>query len=241
MTVLAIDLASRGYADFGLAQIDPGSTTPSFPTPAELGLSGKPQIEACAEALDSYARAQRISVMLLDGPQGWRHPRSSIEHMRLSERVLNTPGKTGVPGHTKPKTYLAYTTFSIGLFDALRRNFGWDLLREGWERRRGGRWLAECFPSSAWQLLGMDRLPGKARKDRTQLRKFTRRLAKVTGYKLPNNLTHDQLQAAVVLPAAVAIARRDPSRLIMVGFEPLPAPGGSVYEGWIVNPRVPSA
>jgi hypothetical protein len=240
MTVLAIDLASKRYTDFGLAQIDPGSTTPFFPTPGELGLSGQPQIEPCAEALDSYARSQGISVMLLDGPQGWRHPLSPIEHMRLAERVLNTPGKTGIPGHSKPKTFLAYTTFSIELFDKLRREFGWDLLREGWERRRRGRWLAECFPSSAWQLLGMERLPSKARKDLNLLRKFTRRLAKVTGYTLPRGLTHDQLQAAVVLPAAVAIANRDPARLIMVGFDPLPAPGGSVYEGWIVNPRVPS-
>jgi len=239
MSVLTIDLASKRYADFGLAQIDSGSNSPSFPGPEDLGLGGRPQVSECAAAIDAYARAHGISVLLLDGPQGWRHPRSPIEHMRLAERVLNTPGKTGTPGHAKPGTYLAYITFSIKLFDTLRSEYGWDLLRDGWEKRRKVRWLAECFPSAAWQLLGIDRLPGNVRKDRAQLRKFARRLSKVTGYDLPRDLTHDQLQAAVVLPAAEAIANRDPARLIMVGYEPLPAPGGSVYEGWIVNPCLP--
>jgi hypothetical protein len=241
MTVLSIDLASKRYADFGIAQIDPGSNAPAFPDPKDLGLVDPPQPNLCAEAIDAYARAYDISVILLDGPQGWRHPRSPIEHMRLAERVLNTPGKTGTPGKTKPKTYLAYITFSIDLFDALRQKHGWQLLREGWQKVRKGRWIAECYPSAAWELLGLERLPSKVRKDRTQLRKYTRRLAKATGYKLPSVLSHDQLQATVVLPAAEAIADRDPSRLVVVGFEPLPAPGGSVYEGWIVNPTIPEA
>ena len=240
MTVLSIDLASKRYADFGLAQLDPGSKSPSFPTPEELGLHDPPQVAECAAAIDSYARSKSIHVILLDGPQGWRHPRSPIEHMRLAERVLNTPGKTGTPGHAKPKTYLAYTTFCIELFDALRKTYGWELIREGWEKQRKSRWLGESFPSAAWELLGLERLPSKIRRDRAALRKFTRRLAKVTGYDMPRDLTHDQIQAAVVLPAAEAIAWRDPSRLIKVGFDPLPAPGSSVYEGWIVLPRFPA-
>ena len=237
MNVLAVDLASKRYADFGFARLEPGSANPIFPSPGDLGLSDPPDPVGCAEAMDAYARRFDTRVILLDGPQGWRHPGSPIEHMRLAERVLNTPGKTGVPGTAKPKTYLAYTTFSIELFDALRTR-GWELLREGWETQRRSRWLAECFPSAAWKLLGLERLPGKARKEKALLRKFSRRLAKVTGYVLPSNLSHDQLQAAVVLPAAEAIAGRDPSRMIMVGFDPLPAPGGQVFEGWIVGPRL---
>jgi hypothetical protein len=241
MTVLSIDLASKRYADFGLAQIDPGSHAPTFPGLEDLGFADPPRPDDCAAAIDVYARSHDISVILLDGPQGWRHPRSPIDYMRLAERVLNTPGKTGTPGKAKPKTYLGYITFSIELYDALRQKHGWELLRDGWQKVRRGRWLAESYPSAAWELLGLERLPSKVRKDRTQLRKFTRRLAKATGYKLPGVLSHDQLQAAVVLPAAEAIAEHDPSRLIVVGFEPLPAPGGSVYEGWIVNPTIPEA
>ena len=240
MSVLSIDLASKRYADFGLAQIDPDSKSPSFPKPQDLGLKDPPQVSECAAAIDSYARSHDSSVILLDGPQGWRHPKSPIEHMRLAERVLNTPGKTGTPGQAKPKTYLAYTTFCIELFDALRNEFDWMLIRDGWEKRRKGRWLGESFPSAAWGLLGIERLPSKVRRDRTALRKFTRRLAKATGYDLPRDLTHDELQAAVVLPAGEAIAQRDPSRLIKVGFDPLPAPKGSVYEGWIVLPHTPA-
>jgi len=238
MNVLTLDLASRRYADFGFARLEVGSGQPAFPGPGDLGLSDPPDPAACAAAIDAYARRFDCRALLLDGPQGWRHPASPIEHMRLAERVLNTPGKTGLPGTAKPKTYLAYTTFSIALFDALRAR-GWELLREGWETQRRVRWLAECFPSAAWKLLGLERLPGKARREKTLLRKFSRRLSQVTSYALPPNLSHDQLQAAVVLPAAEAIANRDPSRMIMVGFDPLPAPGGQVYEGWIVGPRLP--
>lgn len=236
MTVLSIDLARRRYSDFGIAQIEPGSSRPTFPKPKALGLVGEPEAASCARAIAAYANLHKISVLLLDGPQGWRHPDSPIEHMRLAERVLNTPGKTGNPGQVKPKTYLDFFTFSIDVFTVLHQDYSWALLEEDWAKRRRVHWVLESFPAAAWVLLGLDRLPGKSRTRVSDLARYTHLLKEATGYNLPERLTHDQLQAAVVLPAGEAVARRDPNRVILAGYDPLPGPGDVICEGWIVNP-----
>jgi hypothetical protein len=238
MTILSIDLASRRYSDFGVAQLEPASARPIFPAPEDLGLAGMPEPAACARAVARYAAQEDVSVILLDGPQAWKYPHSPIAHMRLCERVFNTPGRTGVPGHVKPRTYLGFISFSVALFTHLRQEHGWVLLEKGWELRSGQRWVVEAFPSAAWQTLGLKKLPAKARTKTSELGQFRACLAQATGFQLPHDLTHDQLQAAVVLPAGEAIARCDPSGLVMAGYDPLPGPGGVVYEGWIVAPRL---
>ncbi len=238
MKVLSIDLASRRFKDFGIALLEVGSYKPSFPEPDDLGLEGDPQAESCAAALDAFCVANDVSVLMLDGPHGWRHPESSIEHMRLSERVLNTPGKTGNPGEAKPKTYLRYTQFSIDLFHELHFEYKWSLMVKGWHRKRNRRWIVESFPSAAWKLLGLDRLPGKSRTKRADLNRFAKKLSQVTGYEIPSGLSHDELQAAVVLPAGEAVARRDPEGVLLVGYEPMLDKNNNVLEGWIVEPRL---
>ena len=236
MTILSIDLASRRYSDFGIAQLEPGSVQPSFPAPEQLGLAGKPEPASCAQAIARYAAQEGVSVLLLDGPQGWKYPHSPIAHMRLCERVFNTPGRTGVPGHVKPRTYQGFISFSIALFTQLRLEYGWALLEEAWELRSGQRWIVETFPSAAWRTLGLHKLPAKARTETSELGRFQTSLALATGYQLPHPLSHDQLQAAVVLPAGEAIARKDSGGIVLAGFDPLPGPGDIVYEGWIVCP-----
>jgi hypothetical protein len=238
MKVLSIDLASRRYKDFGIALLEVGSNKPAFPTPAEIGLAGEPEAKACAATLDAFCSTNQVSVLLLDGPHAWRHPKSSIEHMRLAERVLNTPGKTGVPGTAKPKNYLRYTQFSIDVFKNLHYEYKWSLIQKGWHRKRKRRWVVESFPSAAWELLGLERLPGKSRIKRAELNRFAKKLGEVAGYKLPSGLSHDELQAAVVLPAGEAIARRDPDGVILVGYDPIFDKKGNILEGWIVEPRL---
>ncbi len=236
--VLSIDLAARSYRDFGFAFLEAGSSRPAFPRPEDLGLQGRPDPAACAAALTAFAEGHDVTVLLLDGPQAWRWPKSPIEPMRLAEAVLNTPAKTGVPGEVRPKTYLPFVRFSIALFAHLHRDHGWALPDRRWARRgRRTRFAVETFPSVAWDLLGLPRLPSKRKTTPQTLRRWARDLARMTGLDLPSGLSHDELQTAVVLPAGRAIAERRPQEVLLVGFDPFPGPDGNLYEGWIACPR----
>lgn len=232
---LAVDLASRRYRDIGIAFLEAGQATPQFPTPADLGLEDPPQAAALAQVLDRFARSNDVSSILLDGSQGWRHPSSPIDYMRLCERVLNTPGKTGVPGTTRPSTYLNYVTFSIDVFSHLR-SAGWSLLTSDWTTRRKQRLAVEVYPSVAWSLLGMDRLPSKSKVGK-KLAPWRKRLARATGYALPAKLTHDQLQAAIVLPLGTSLSERRDDLVLLAGVDPI-IEDDTVYEGLIASPRL---
>jgi hypothetical protein len=232
---LAVDLASRRYRDMGFAFLEIGQTAPDFPKPADLGLQDPPEASALADALDQFGRARGVTSILLDGPQAWRHPASPIEYMRLCERVLNTPGKTGIPGTTRPGTYLNYVTFSIDVFAHLR-SAGWNLLTHDWADQRGRRWAVEVYPSVAWSLLGMDRLPSKSRAGK-KLAPWRKRLARATGYSLPTRLSHDQLQAAIVLPLGTNLSQRRPDLVLLAGVDPI-IEGDTIYEGLIASPRL---
>jgi hypothetical protein len=155
--------------------------------------------------------------------------------MRLAERVVNAPARTGDFGQVKPRTYTAFVEFCIALFNALRDR-GWRHLRQDWPRRsRRTRWMVESFPSMAWRTLGLERLPGKARMRGKPLTAYRRGLMDVTGYSLPRGLNHDQLQAAVVLPAGEAVLTGRRQGLLMAGIDPIPY-AGHLTEGWIVLP-----
>ncbi|MDX1600024.1 MAG: hypothetical protein R3191_00765 [Anaerolineales bacterium] len=232
---LAVDLASRRYRDFGFALRREGDPTVELPTPEDIGLEDPPEADTFAAALADYARAEGIDVLLLDGPQGWRHPDSPIEHMRLCERVLNTPGKTGNPGHAKPGTYLNYIQFSIDTFHHLRSDHGWSLVTEDWAAETSTQWAVEVYPSAAWSLLGLDRIPGKSRGE--DLEPWREALARVTGYVLPKDMTHDELQAAVVLPLGNAINKRREDLVVLAGVDPF-VQDGLVFEGLIASPRL---
>lgn len=237
MNILSVDLAWKRYQDFGIAFLEADSRLPQFPTPEEIGLIEDPNPVDCAKALEKFCQASEISVLLLDGPQGWRSPSSPIEHMRLCERVFNTPGRTGNPGQVKPRTYLPYIQFSIDLFQQLRNTHGWSLLHQGWLKEKASRWVVETFPSAAWDLLGLSRLPSKGKARRGDLDEMTQELSRVTGYKLPK-LNHDQLQAAVTLPVGTAIARREGKKVLLAGFDPIVTPEDLVLEGWIAVPSL---
>lgn len=233
---LSIDLASRRYRDFGFALLEQGDPVPRFLKADEFGLDDPPEAAALARALEEFSQANGIDNILLDGSQGWRHPDSPIEHMRLAERVLNTPGKTGPPGQAKPGTYLKYIQFSIDVFHHLRVDHGWQLLTEDWAAGPKKRWVVEAFPSTAWSLLGLDRLPGKAKAGK-KLEPWRKKLARVTGYVLPKDISHDELQAAVILPIGHALNKKREDLIILAGVDPF-VQDGVVYEGLIACPRL---
>jgi hypothetical protein len=233
---LSVDVASKRYGDFGFAFLETGSNAPRLLKAADLGVEDPPRADTLASALAEFSRSESIDKLLLDGPQGWRHPSSPIEHMRLCERVINTPGKTGTPGNVKPGTYLNYVAFSVALFHHLRRDHGWSLLTRSWATKPDARWLIEVYPSVAWSLLGLERLPGKARA-KGKLGLFRKALAGVTGYKVPSSATHDELQAIVVLPLAEDLELRNEEGILLAGIDPI-IEGDTVYEGLIASPRL---
>jgi hypothetical protein len=234
--ILSVDLAYKHYPDNGFAFLEKKSKDVQVIKPDDLSLRGVPSARDMAASLASFSDKQGVSVLLLDGPQGWRFPHSQIEHMRLCERVLNTPGKTGNPGNVKPRTYLRYIQFSIDLFHHLRANHGWELLTQDWADRPGKRWVVETFPSTAWRTLGLMKLPTKNKTTPEQLDSWRKDLALITVLNLPPNLTHDELQASVVLPVGQAIVERNPHRVILSGIDPIMTEEDVVLEGWIVNP-----
>lgn len=235
--VLSVDIAHRRYSDNGIAFLGQGSDEVQLIKVDELGVSDPPTPEGFAAALNSFCDREGVSVLLLDGPQGWRDPNSQIEHMRLCERVLNTPGKTGVFGTAKPSTYLAYIKFSIELFHQLRITHSWELLKSDWIKQPWKRWLVESFPTSAWRTLGLKKLPAKAKCTSEQLIKWRDDLGSLTCFKLPDVLTHDELQAVVVLPVGRAIVKGEDEQVILSGVDPYISKEGVILEGLIANPR----
>lgn len=235
--VLSVDIAHRRYVDNGIAFLDQGSDIVQLIKADDLGVNDPPTPEGFATALSSFCDREGVSVLLLDGPQGWREPNSQIEHMRLCERVLNTPGKTGVFGTVKPRTYLPYIKFSIELFHELRITHDWELLKSDWYKRPWKRWLVESFPTAAWRTLGLRKLPAKAKSTSEQLITWRDDLSELTGMRLPDVFTHDELQAAVVLPVGRAIVNGDEEKVILSGVDPYLTKEGLVLEGLIANPR----
>lgn len=233
MAVLSIDLASKSYSDLGLCYLAARKGRPEILRPAALGLRGVPSPVDFAVAIDRFCRQEDVNVLLLDGPQGWRWPESSIRHMRLCERVLNTPARTGDPGQVKPKPYFPFVQFSITVFSEFRLRHGWSLLIEDWPSQTGKRWVVETFPSVAWDLMGLPRLPSKQRSGALELEAWRIRLEGATPYALPLGLSHDELQAIAALPAGVAIAEGRQDRVLLAGIDPILTPPHLVYEGWI--------
>ncbi|MBN2555801.1 MAG: hypothetical protein JXA97_07670 [Anaerolineales bacterium] len=239
-SILAIDLAHRHYSSMGFAYLAPHAMAVQFVAPQDLDLQGTPDAKYFAFRLEAFSRRNAVSVLLLDGPQGWKSEKTGIEHMRLCERVLNTPGRSGLPGEAKPRTYLPFIEFSIALFQSLRRIHGWRLITSDWVEQPPRRWVVECFPSSAWGTLGLDRLPGKTRVTAADIEAWRCDLELVSGLTIPASPTHDQLQAAVMLPVGLAVAAQLPEQLLLSGLDPIFTPD-TVREGWIANPLPPAA
>ena len=233
MSVLSIDLASRRYADNGIAllQGEPGHIDARLIRPEALGLLGEPTVQPFADAMTELAEREGVRVILLDGPQGWRANHSSLVHLRHCERETRTPGKTGLPGVVKPSTWTRMAEFSIALFDALHER-GWPRLTDRWS---GERAAVESFPTHAWRMLGHTPLPGKSATTTLAPWIEALSLAGIARGEAPET-GHDDVQALVAGLAGIAMLSEGLGACDRRGCNPI-IEDGTWREGFILSPR----
>src|SRR5271166_5996038 len=233
MSVVSIDLAYRNWRDFGVAVLGDGLSGATYKL-LPIGDRQAPTPDRVADVAIEISRRFDALLILLDGPQGWKDPANGLAHCRVCERKLNAPGKTGLPGHTKPEGYRPFIEFSIAVFAALDKR--------GWRRfdpmawRPGCPAVVETFPLSAWRSLKLKGLPAK---NKTRPDDVVARLRSLTDSGLVSSAgtipDHDQLQAIVAGLAGLGIQSGDRRRY---SFEGIPSSliDGLWREGYIVNP-----
>ena len=103
--VLGVDLAIKSWNDNGTAVLEfDQNSWKSCELYAVKWPAGKPTPDAMADLLDTYARANGIAAIGLDGPQGWREANVTLDDRRgvgrLAEFEVKAPGKVGEYGKT---------------------------------------------------------------------------------------------------------------------------------------------
>jgi hypothetical protein len=248
MAVLSIDLACRRWSDVGivlLRRTSPAAVPPdALPAPIECQIIASTadgldeniiDPEVLAGRLNHLCITHEVRILVLDGPQGWKSSKNGLEHSRLSERMLNTATKTGLPGMVKPYPYRTFAEFCLDVYDALCRR-GWKRLSTTSSATLGEhRILVESYPHAAWKSLGLPPLPTKRRAHVSDLaRAFAalNRILPITTNQPPN---HDQLQAIIGGLPGLAIEERNSAALRIVGAAPH-REEGHWREGFIVLP-----
>lgn len=240
MAIISLDLAARSYADNGLAVLRSAgeSIECEFISLIEH-LQGKPDPDALASYLASLAETTNSNCLLIDGPQAWKARDNGLEHQRICEKALYTPGKTGEPGSVKPRSLTRFVEFSITLFDALADR-GWSRLESPPTAAPAGRGALESFPTAAWRGLRLRPLPGKSRCSRTDLADHLQSLADLFPLKLSREPSHDELQALVAGIGGIALERGHLDFVEIVGCAPIQV-DGAWREGFILGPALPRA
>jgi hypothetical protein len=237
--VLSIDLAYKRVRDFGICVLESrkgNSLNAVFVPPCEI-IHDPPDAGQCADAISNFCEKQKIRVVLLDGPQGWKDPESPLPHSRQCERVLFTQGKTGTVGFAKPAPFTPFAEFSIRLFAELIR-LGGQLVSDAVPKApKDGLLIVESYPTSAWRKLGIKPLPGKAAANLIDIRDRLLKLQALLRLQVEREPTHDQLQALVAGIAGIALLAGNPSGCCVQGSRPKEV-GGVRLEGFIVNPCI---
>ncbi len=230
MPILSIDLACRHHRDIGIALLD-RDTQCARARFLDAALPGTPDPDVLAEYISNLAGELGATLLLIDGPQGWKSPGNELPHSRVCERRLNTPAKTGLPGNVKPAAYGHFVQFSVAFFDGLERR-GWPRLRE--PGRTSGVAI-ETFPHAAWRSLGLQSLPAKSKTTPSILQDRRNALLSVFPTRLDAEPNHDQLQALVAGYAGLAMARGDTQGFALAGEAPFLL-DGAFREGFIATP-----
>lgn len=232
MQILSVDLAHTSYGSLGIVGLEEKRTHVKVRrfAPSEFRLTGPPSPEDLAEKVTAACKRLGVEILFLDGPQGWKDPNNGLTHSRVCERTLNTPGKTGLPGVTKPLNYLAFITFSVAVFQSLFTS-GFRPFSGG----HGRRLAVESFPLSAWKQLRLLPLPAKSRAKSSDLIRATADLRRLFAIEVPDGLSHDELQALVAAVAGVPLVRRAKTGYATAGIAPSVI-DGSWREGFILNP-----
>jgi len=236
MTILSVDLASRRYQDIGIAVIEcvDGNVYAWFVKPHHALLKAPPSVDVLAGFLSDIAQKARSSAIFIDGPQGWKHPENGLEHARICERRLFTPGKTGLPGAVKPASWTYMAEFSIQLFDALDCA-GHPRLMDPSELCGTKRVAIESFPTSAWRSLGQKPLVAKSRASIAHVEDRLRALRKFIPISLDEEPSHDELQALIAGLAGLPLLGSTAVGYSLTGTTPVQLEG-TWREGFIVNP-----
>jgi hypothetical protein len=240
--VLSIDLAHTTIRNMGVCLLEErqcqiGSLT--FLKPSELGLVDPPDSASIGAAIFKFCSAERIHLLLLDGPQGWKDPANKLVHSRVCERILNTPAKTGTFGQVKPANYTQFVKFSTAVFANLIACGA--TLATNVIIKPVPDWLLvlESFPLSAWRKLKIAPLPAKSKATPTDCENKCCELVRHVGLDCKLRPSHDELQAFVAGIAGIAIVERKDDGYIAEGAPPFQHDGHWV-EGLIVNPVVSS-
>jgi len=237
MAIVSVDLAYRDYADFGVCVLQPAGRRLEVRFVAFPGGRVAPEPARVAEACISLCRECSADLLLLDGPQGWKHPSHGTQFARECERQLRTPGKTGLPGTVTPCTYAPFFEFAIGVFDALEER-GWPRLGE-LSPPHGTRPLAiESFPTAAWRALSLKVLPGKRMARTSDIQTGLSLLREIFALDVPATCSHDELQALVSGLAGAALQAGETGAYRLAGVAPIHLEG-SWREGFILEPVRP--
>jgi hypothetical protein len=239
--VLSVDLAAKRAKDLGLCVLEVNENLKigaRFPKPKEIGLAGQLDPQSTAERLAAFCIREKVSILMLDGPQGWKSPENPHKHCRCCEKALNTQAKTGIQGQVKPRNYAGFVRFSIEVFRLLVQQ-GCQLAEsESISLPSSSVLLLESYPHAAWCMLGITPLPGKKKKPSETTRKERvidiQRRCPLLIEETPN---HDELQALVAGLAGLAIINGNPSGYSVFGKKPVHQ-DGQILEGFIVCPKV---
>lgn len=239
--ILSVDLAYKSYEDFGfclLAESKGKVSNIEFPSCMTIGLSGAPRAEVFVHNVLDFCLRKTISIIMLDGPQGWKDPENGLPHSRICERILNTQAKTGTKGTVKPANFTAFVSFAIDIFRIFHNSGQTSLvMKSEIELTDGKILLVETYPYSAWQALEMRPLPGKKKCATEQVLLNSEALREQFSLPRVKCPSHDELSALVAGLAGVAIVSSNRAGYIASGIPPKLAPGGFLMEGFIINPK----
>lgn len=239
--ILSIDLAYRHYQDFGFCLLEEsrGKVVDVRYLPYQaIGLWGAPHADVFANRVLGFCLDTGVSILMLDGSQGWKDPDNGLLHQRVCEGDLNTQAKTGIIGKVKPAPFKSFVSFAINVFAALNQTDYVSLVTEPRIALPArGILLIETYPHSAWKKLGIRPLARKQKCPPEQIAQNAGELKR--RFQLPETKspTHDELSALVAGLAGVAIANNNVSGYIVSGVPPKLVPEGYIVEGYIVNPR----
>lgn len=240
MMTLSVDLAYRDYRDIGivnLRQTDDHIVVEPLRLRPEAGFVGQPRTDILADFFAHVATDFSATTILIDGPQAWKSAGNGLAHSRRCERQLATPGKTGLPGTSKPNTYIGFIEFSIDLFDELEAR-GWRRLSADYQPHPTVSVAVESFPTSAWRSLGLKPLPAKRRAGKEAVAAKLEEICRLVPLSVDMCLTHDELQALVAGLGGLALACGKHEGYAVVGAGPV-FEDGCWREGFIVNPTWP--
>lgn len=250
MSTLSIDLAYKRHADIGVALLERETDSRIRATGIPAAMHDPPDVDRLADWIETQAVEHDVRCLCIDGPLGWQGDETAASvdssHSRRCERELNTPGKTGLPNHAKPRLYLPFIHFSIELGARLVMR-GWTLATEADASARThtpkSRVLFESFPTKAWLGLGLKALPGKSKVGRNDAILVAARqaLCDTVPLELSSIHSHDEIQAVVGGLAGVWFERGISERVRFAGAPPFRALDGTWREGYIIVPAAPSS